>query len=215
MAIHQILSICCSWQENDELILCIKLIKVTRYREGAWFKNNFAKVLSACNYYAGIATTSNAVSFRSLWNKSALQESVQPYLTQAQRYSRYTVQIFAVSFLKLCASIRPVFLVYSPHKYCWGTGENFFFNHSGCRKKLEKHLGLTFKIFSLACLKQSILETITDIAKSSCQSLEKVIEITRIHLWQSLSHFTCTCNTIWLRQPFLGESFLHTNYATY
>ena len=36
------------------------------YREGAWFKNNFAKVLSACNYYAGVATTSNAVSFRSL-----------------------------------------------------------------------------------------------------------------------------------------------------
>ena len=33
---------------------------------GAWFKNNFAKVYSPCNYYAGIATTSNAVSFRSL-----------------------------------------------------------------------------------------------------------------------------------------------------
>ena len=31
---------------------------------------------------------------------------------------------------------------------------------------------------SLACLKWSILETITDIAKSSRQSLEKVIKIT-------------------------------------
>ena len=40
----------------------------------------------AWNYYAGVATTSNAVSFRSLWNNSALQELVQPYLTQAQRY---------------------------------------------------------------------------------------------------------------------------------
>ena len=36
------------------------------YREEAWFKNNFAKVNSACNYYAGIATTSNAVFFMSL-----------------------------------------------------------------------------------------------------------------------------------------------------
>ena len=34
------------------------------------------------------------------------------------------------------------------------------------------------KLLSLACLKQSILETITDIAKSSRQSLKKVIEIT-------------------------------------
>ena len=41
-------------------------IKVTGYHEGAWFKNNFAKVFFACNYYAGVATTSNAVSFRSL-----------------------------------------------------------------------------------------------------------------------------------------------------
>ena len=48
-------------------------------RGHAWFKNNFAKMLSACNYYAGVATTSNAVSFRSLWNKSALQESVYWY----------------------------------------------------------------------------------------------------------------------------------------
>ena len=31
------------------------------YRE-VWLKNNFAKVLSACNYYAGVAATSNAVS---------------------------------------------------------------------------------------------------------------------------------------------------------
>ena len=30
-------------------------ITVTEYREGAWFKNNFAKVFSACNYYAGVA----------------------------------------------------------------------------------------------------------------------------------------------------------------
>ena len=31
-------------------------IKVTGYREGAWFKNNFAKVFFvACNYYAGVA----------------------------------------------------------------------------------------------------------------------------------------------------------------
>ena len=82
-------------------------LMVTGYREGAWFKNNFAKVFYACNYYAGVATTSNAVSFRSLWNKSALQQSAWSYLTRAQRYSRHTVQIFTVSFQKLCASIRP------------------------------------------------------------------------------------------------------------
>ena len=101
-------------------------LKVTGYCEGAWFKNNFAKVFSACNYYAGVATTSNAVSFRSLWSKSVLQELVRSYLRQVQRCSRYTVQIFVISFLKLCASVRPVFLVYSPHKYCWGTDESFF-----------------------------------------------------------------------------------------
>ena len=30
-------------------------IKVTGYYEGAWFKNNFAKVFFTCNYYAGVA----------------------------------------------------------------------------------------------------------------------------------------------------------------
>ena len=78
-----------------------KSLKVMGYHEGAWFKNNFAKVLSACNYYAGIAPTSNAVSFRSLRNKSVLQQSVWSYLTRAQRYSRHTVQIFAVSLFKV------------------------------------------------------------------------------------------------------------------
>ena len=99
--------------------------KVTGYCEGAWFKN-FAKVFSPCNSYAGVATTSNVVSFRSLRNNSVLQELVRSYHTLVQRYSRYTVQIFATSFLKLCASVRPVFLVYSPHKYCRGTDESFF-----------------------------------------------------------------------------------------
>ena len=42
------------------------VFKIMGYCEGAWFNNNFAKVLSACNYYAGMATTSNAVSFMSL-----------------------------------------------------------------------------------------------------------------------------------------------------
>ena len=131
----------CSWyQYSYHLTVCrtqsnnieckIENIKVTGYREGAWFKNNFAQVFSPCNCYAGVTTTSNAVSFRSLWSKSALQElvHVQSYHTRAQRYtcSRYTVQIFAASFLKLCASVRPVFLVYSPHKYCQGTDESFF-----------------------------------------------------------------------------------------
>ena len=37
----------------------VQCFKVTGYRKGAWFNNNFAKVFSACNYYAGIATTSN------------------------------------------------------------------------------------------------------------------------------------------------------------
>ena len=37
-------------------------IKVMGHHERVWFKNNFAKVFSACNYYAGVATTSNVVS---------------------------------------------------------------------------------------------------------------------------------------------------------
>ena len=37
-------------------------IKVMGCREEVWFKNNFEKVFSACNYYAGVATTSNVVS---------------------------------------------------------------------------------------------------------------------------------------------------------
>ena len=111
---------------KDIVALHLYCIKVTGYRKGAWFKNNFGKVFSPCNYYPGIATTSNALSFRSLWSKSALQKLVRSYHTQAQRYSRCTVQIFAASFLKLCASIRPVFLVYSPHKYCRRTDDSFF-----------------------------------------------------------------------------------------
>ena len=43
-------------------------IKVMGYREGAWFKNDLAKVFSTCNCYARVATTSNAVTFRSLYN---------------------------------------------------------------------------------------------------------------------------------------------------
>ena len=42
------------------------MVKVTGYRERVWFKNNFVKVLFACIYYVGIATASNAESFRSL-----------------------------------------------------------------------------------------------------------------------------------------------------
>ena len=110
------------WSDTCELCL----LRLRDTMRGRGFKNNFAKVFSACNYYAGIATTSNAVSFRTLWSKSVLQELVRSYLRQAQRYSRYTVQIFVISFLKLCASVRPVFLVYSPHKYCRGTDRNFF-----------------------------------------------------------------------------------------
>ena len=131
------------------------LLKVTGYCEGAWFKNNFAKMLSACNYYAGVATTSNAVSFRSLWNKSVLQESapVRSYLTWEQIYSRYTVQIFVTSFLKLCGSVRPVFLVYpgTHHTYFWGTDKSFL---KLIILVVEKHLGLTSKISVLRAWNQ-------------------------------------------------------------
>ena len=63
----------CIW--NHHTMCATNSIKVTGYRKWAWFKNNFAKVLSVCNYYASAATctTSNAVSFRS---KPALQESI-------------------------------------------------------------------------------------------------------------------------------------------
>ena len=44
---------------------------------------------------------------------------------------------FAASFLKLCASVRPVFLLYSPHKYCEKLTRAFLDNHSGCRKNLK------------------------------------------------------------------------------
>ena len=47
----------------------VAYLKVTGYREWAWFKNNCAKEFFACNYYVSvhaslcynIATTSNAV----------------------------------------------------------------------------------------------------------------------------------------------------------
>ena len=55
--------------EFGSSVQCEKAFKVTGYHEWVWFKNNFAKVFFACNYYAGVTTTSNAVSFRSLWNK--------------------------------------------------------------------------------------------------------------------------------------------------
>ena len=94
------------------------------YREGAWFKNNFAKVFSACNYYAGVATT---MSFRSLGSMSVLKDSVRWCVTLVQGYSRYVCSSnFTAGFSKLCASLRPVFLVYSPHKYCRGTDKSFF-----------------------------------------------------------------------------------------
>ena len=61
------------------------MFNVTGYHEGAWFKNDLAKVFSACNCCARVATTSNAVSFRSLWSKLVLQETVRSYFTRAQR----------------------------------------------------------------------------------------------------------------------------------
>ena len=153
-----------------------------RYREGAWFKNiNFAKAFSACNYYAGVATT---MSFRSLGSKSALKDSVRSCDTRVQGYSRYVCSSnFTAGFSKLCASVRPVFLVYSPHKYCRGTDKSFFGIIILVVERIRKVSRSYFQNLSLACLKQiSILETITDIAKSSCQSLEKVIEITLFRL---------------------------------
>ena len=127
-------------------------------------------MFSACNYYAGIATTSNSVAFRSLWSKSALQESVRSHLARAQRYmySRYTVQIFASSFLKLCASVRPVFLVYSPHAQIlprdW---RELFWIIVLVVEKIRKASWPYLQNLSLLCLKRSILETVTDIAKLS------------------------------------------------
>ena len=53
------------WRDFDLRWLdTLTCLKVTGYHEGAWFKNNSAKVFSGCNYYARVATTSNVVSFR-------------------------------------------------------------------------------------------------------------------------------------------------------
>ena len=155
-------------------------LKVMGYCEGAWFKNNFAKVFSACNYYAGVATT---MSFRSLGSKSALKESVRSCITRLQGYSRYVCSSnFTAGFSKLCASVRPVLLVYSPHKYCRGTDKSFFWNnYSGCRKN-QKDISVLLPKYQSCMFEQSILETITDITKTSCQSLENVIEITLFRL---------------------------------
>ena len=92
------------------------------------------QVFSPCNYYAGVATTSNAVSFRSLWSKSVLQELVRSYHTQTRRYSRYTFQIFATSFLGMCASVIPVFWYTHHTNTAKGLTRAFLNNHSGCRK---------------------------------------------------------------------------------
>ena len=127
-----------------------------------------------------VATT---MSFRSLGSKSALKESVRSCVTRVQGYSRYVCNSnFTAGFLKLCASVRPVFLVYSPHKYCRGTDKSFFGIIILVVERIRKVSRSYFQNLSLACLKQSILETITDTTKSSCQSLEKVIEITLFRL---------------------------------
>ena len=94
------------WHMNDACAYCCCCmwsiyfypLKVTEYLEWAWFKNNFANMFSAYYFDAGVTTTIISMPFRSLWGKLALQESVRSYFTRARRYSRYTVQIFAVRF---------------------------------------------------------------------------------------------------------------------
>ena len=58
------------------------------------------QVFSACNYYAGIATTSNTVFQDSM--KSALQELVRSYLRQAQRYTVYSSNFHHKLFKVVC-----------------------------------------------------------------------------------------------------------------
>ena len=88
----------------------------------------------------------------------------------------YTVQIFATSFLKLCAAVRPVFssILATQLLHAEGLTRAFLNHRSGCQTTL-KNVSVLPPNLSLACLKQSISETVTDIAKSSRQSLEKVI----------------------------------------
>ena len=122
-------------------------------------------MFSAYYFEAGITTTIISMPFRSLWGKLALQESVRSYFTQEQRYSRYTVQISAVRFLKLCASLRPVFLIYSHHiDTAEGLTRTFLNNRSSCQKIQKRYLSYLENL-SRACLKWNILETETDITK--------------------------------------------------
>ena len=140
------------------LVFKLHVVKGTGYCEWVWFKNYFAKVFSAYYFDAGITTTIISMPFRSLWGKLVLQESVRSYFTQAQRYSEYTVQIFAVRFLNLCASLRPVFLITDTAE---GPTRAFLNNRSSCQKIQKRYLSY-LKNLSRSC---NILETETDITK--------------------------------------------------
>ena len=115
----------------------------------------YEQLFSAYYFYAGITKTINFMPFRRLWSKLALQELVpiQSYFTRAQKYSSYIVQNFAVSFLKLCAYLRPVFLRYTHHI---NTAERltraFLNNRSGCRKKSENVSVLPRKSHAFLCV---------------------------------------------------------------
>ena len=103
----------------DKLSQCFKVIYIRDTARGHGLRTTL-QVFSACNYYASVATTIVMLCLSGVHEISQCYKNwySHAYLTQAQKYSRYTVQIFATSFLKLCASVRSVFSVYTPHKYC-------------------------------------------------------------------------------------------------
>ena len=118
----------------------------------------------ACNYYGGIATTSNAVFFRSLWNKSALYSS---------NFHRKLFKVVCIFKTCLSSILTTQILLRDWRELFWV----IVLVVGKIRKMSRSYL----QNLSLVSLKRSILETVSDIAKSSRQSLKKATEITLLH----------------------------------
>ena len=89
----------------------------------------------------------------------------------------------------------------------------FLNNRSGCRKKLEKSLSYLQNL-SLPCLKRSILETITDIAKNSRRGQDGFIRGATVRfsskdgqqIFSTILFSCCTLKMYSFKSPFLHRT---------
>ena len=149
---------------------------VTGYCEGALFKNNFAKMFSPCNYYAGIQLV--MLCFSGVYEVSQHYKNWYGCTIHGRRdiagiQFKFHHKLFkVVCICKTCLS--SILTTQILPRDWW----ELFWIIVLVVKKIRKVSRSYLQNLSLACLKRSILENVTDIAKSSRQSLEKVLEIT-------------------------------------